>query len=75
MSLNHTFAITIAFNERESETVHMVCKDENGPSEAEIRSLVEPYVRQVYHESGQFEIESIESVQESVTRLLEFSKS
>lgn len=74
MSLENTFAVTISFNERESETVHMVTQDGNEPTVSEIRALVAPYVRQVYHESGGFEIEDITNVQESVDRLLAFSR-
>lgn len=75
MDLQNAYAVTIAFNERESETVHMITQDGHEPTESEIRSLVAPYVRQVYHESGEFEIEDITNVQKSVDKLLSFSHS
>ena len=53
---------TIAFNDRESDTVHMVTQDGKEPTEIEIRALVAPFVRKMYHPSGNFEIEDITNV-------------
>ena len=74
MSLANTYAITIAFNDREAETVHMITEDGRPPTEAQIRELVSPMVRQTYHESGSFEIEDIQNVQESINTLLSYSQ-
>lgn len=52
----------------------MVTQDGKEPTESEIRALIAPYVRNVYHESGGFEIKDITNVQESVNRLLAFSR-
>lgn len=74
MDLGSVFAITISFNERESETVHIVSHHGAHPTEAEIEALVAPYVRRVYHESGRFEIEDVVSVKASIENLLSYSR-
>lgn len=74
MSLDKTFAITISVNGREEETVHMVTEDGNAPSTQAIKALIAPYVKTVWHESGEFEVLDVENVQESVDRMLSFSK-
>jgi len=74
MDLGSVFAVTISFNERESETVHIISQHGTHPTEAEIEALVAPYVRRVYHESGRFEIEDVVSVKESIENLLSYSR-
>ena len=73
MSIENVFAVTIAFNERETTTVHIETEDGHEPTLREIKSLVAPFVREVYHESGEFEIEDISNVQDSIDTLLLYS--
>lgn len=73
MSIKNVFAVTISFNERESTTVHIETENGNEPTKSEIESLVTPYVRKVYHESGGFEVEDITNVQSSIDDLLTYS--
>jgi len=40
----------------------MVTQDGKEPTEIEIRALVAPFVRKMYHPSGNFEIEDITNV-------------
>lgn len=73
MSIENVFAVTISFNERETVTVHVETEDGREPTSSQIEALVAPYVRQVYHESGAFEIEDITNVQDSIENLLSYS--
>lgn len=73
MSIDNVFSVTISFNERETVTLHIETEDGHEPTRSEIESLVAPYVRQVYHESGEFEIEDITNVQSSIDNLLSYS--
>lgn len=73
MNLNHVFAITVFFNDRESETLHMTTDDGHVPTRAEIDALVRPYAKKLWHESGGYEVTDIQSVQKSIDHLLSYS--
>ena len=74
MNVENVFAVTISFNERESEVVHIATPHGSPPSGAEIDALVKPYVCSVYHESGRFEVDSVVCVQDSIDNLLAYSR-
>ena len=74
MSIANIYAVSIAFGNDEKETVHIESQDGNEPTQAEIQSLVKPWLQKAFHPSGEFEIEDITSVQSSIESLKSYSK-
>lgn len=70
--LASVWVVEISYGNEEKETLHM--KSETQPTHNEIEELVKPYIQKVWHESGDFEIDEVYNIQDSIDRLLSFSK-
>lgn len=70
--LSKVWVVEISYGNEEKETLHLISEAE--PSTEQINKLLTPYIKKVWHESGNFEIDDFYTVQQSIDRLLSFSQ-
>lgn len=70
--LSKVWVVEISYGNEEKETLHLISEAE--PSTEQINKLLTPYIKKVWHESGNFEIDDVYTVQQSIDRLLSFSQ-